>query len=212
MARRSISQSNEVPAWLQDLMQIDNRPAFRKALIDAVMPRWEAIHSDRPRAKGGRPSLQSRVWTACENIWPSSSRNPQEQTLVGLLADVEANLRSSNLDSKPPSALTIHKHVVTWLLKTKLIGEIPRSWVWKLLTSPWDEREINGGEIIKDLMWWLFLEPQGLYRIDPQTFDFLAIEFQRLHDEPHLRPRWRLLFKLLFELLARSLQKPRSVS
>ena len=62
--------SNDIAQRLRDLVQIDDRQTFQRAVLDAVMPYWEVEHPDRPGAQGGGPKLsRERVRKAWEQVY-----------------------------------------------------------------------------------------------------------------------------------------------
>lgn len=79
-----------------------------------------------PRNKGGRPSLQSKVWTACDDVWKEwGQRFPRHHsTMTALLQKVADKIPGDRIDQR-----RIENHVRSWISCHLTVDEVPKSWL-----------------------------------------------------------------------------------
>jgi hypothetical protein len=114
---------------------------------------WLARHPGHSAARGGRPSIESKIFEALESIWPDGSQ--RRPTLGQLRSQVQSRLKRTPNDPDI-SKLTLNKHIVQWIRGNKTLEEAPvemirRNPKWAAVASSYLRIIQSGPAVLKVL-------------------------------------------------------------
>jgi hypothetical protein len=128
--KKSVSDTVPLPTTLtititQAKTQEDFLKQAQREARQAARRLWRGQHPVNP-SKGGRPSLESAVWAACNAIWEKwGGTFPRQRSSAKALVDAIAK----DISGYRTDLRTIEAHVRTWIDCTRTMMEVPGSWL-----------------------------------------------------------------------------------
>jgi len=109
-----------------------DRAQFLKKLQQEGRRKWDALHGEGAKPKGGRPSLQRKIWAICDEVWREWSKAWPEgkKTQAGFCCEVSERYEAEYNRDGTKRFLddgTIKTHVKEWMGWHLGFDEVPCS-------------------------------------------------------------------------------------